>query len=111
MTDMTLFRSRDSHTAGESRLKGNNRFNHRQSLPYGRGSESTGNNRFHHRQSLPYGRGSESTGNNRFNHRQSLPYGRGSESTSERALEAGQMYRPDNLSPRYVEFFRGVVDG
>jgi glycosyltransferase involved in cell wall biosynthesis len=30
---------------------------------------------------------------------------------SERALAAGQMYRPENLSPRYVEFFRGVVDG
>jgi glycosyltransferase involved in cell wall biosynthesis len=29
---------------------------------------------------------------------------------SERAREAGKVYHPDNLAPRYVDFFRGVVD-
>jgi glycosyltransferase involved in cell wall biosynthesis len=29
---------------------------------------------------------------------------------SERARAAGGIYHPDNLGPRYVEFFRGIVD-
>jgi glycosyltransferase involved in cell wall biosynthesis len=29
---------------------------------------------------------------------------------SERAMEAAKIYHPDNLAPRYVDFFRGVLD-
>jgi glycosyltransferase involved in cell wall biosynthesis len=29
---------------------------------------------------------------------------------SERAREAGKVYHPDNLAPRYVDFFQGIVD-
>jgi glycosyltransferase involved in cell wall biosynthesis len=28
---------------------------------------------------------------------------------SERALEASAIYRPENLAPRYVEYFRGIL--
>jgi glycosyltransferase involved in cell wall biosynthesis len=28
---------------------------------------------------------------------------------SERALAASAMYRPENLAPRYVEYFRGIL--
>jgi glycosyltransferase involved in cell wall biosynthesis len=30
---------------------------------------------------------------------------------SERARQAGRIYHPDNLAPRYVDFFRGVIEG
>ena len=28
---------------------------------------------------------------------------------SARALEAGEIYRPEKLAPRYVEYFRGIL--
>jgi glycosyltransferase involved in cell wall biosynthesis len=30
---------------------------------------------------------------------------------SQRALDASRIYRPENLAPRYVEYFRGILDG
>jgi hypothetical protein len=30
---------------------------------------------------------------------------------SRRALEAGSIYRPENLAPRYVEYFSNILNG